>query len=51
MKKKSVSRSAFFNPRVLIGLSVVVAGVLLALAELRRVVRSRSERHKSDDER
>src|SRR5205823_8357376 len=31
MKKKSASRSAFFNPRVLIGLSIVLAGVFLAL--------------------
>src|SRR5207247_403073 len=31
MKKKSTSRSAFFNPRVLIGLGVVLAGVFLAL--------------------
>src|SRR5882724_10030932 len=34
MKKKSASRSAFFNLRVLIGLFVVLAGVLLALASL-----------------
>ena len=32
MKKKSASRSAFFNLRVLIGLGVLVAGVFLALA-------------------
>src|SRR6266536_711099 len=32
MKKKSASQSAFFNLRVLIGLFIVVAGVLLALA-------------------
>ena len=32
MKKKSASRSAFFNLRVLIGLFVVLAGVFLALA-------------------
>ena len=32
MKKKSGSRSAFFNLRVLIGLSIVLTGVLLALA-------------------
>ncbi|MGC1321642.1 MAG: sialidase family protein, partial [Candidatus Udaeobacter sp.] len=32
MKKKSASRSAFFNIRVLIGVFVVLAGVLLALA-------------------
>ena len=32
MKKKSASRSAFFNVRVLIGLFVVLAGVFLALA-------------------
>jgi hypothetical protein len=34
MKKKSASRSAFFNLRVLIGLFVVLAGVFLALAGL-----------------
>src|SRR5438270_701537 len=32
MKKKSVSQSAFFNPRVLVGVVIVLAGVLLALA-------------------
>jgi hypothetical protein len=32
MKKKSASQSAFFNLRVLIGLFIVLAGVLLALA-------------------
>ena len=31
MKKKSVSRSAFFNLRVLIGLCVILAGACLAL--------------------
>ena len=31
MKKKSTSKSAFFNFRVLIGLFVVLAGVFLAL--------------------
>src|SRR5437870_11445591 len=31
MKKKSASRSAFFNVRVLIGLFIVLAGVFLAL--------------------
>ena len=31
MKKKSASQSAFFNPRVLIGLFIVLAGVFLAL--------------------
>ena len=31
MNKKSTSRSAFFNPRVLIALSVVLTGVFLAL--------------------
>ena len=31
MKNKSTSQSAFFNPRVLIGLSMVLAGVFLAL--------------------
>ena len=34
MKKKSASRSAFFNLRVLIGLFIVLAGVSLALAGL-----------------
>src|SRR5712691_8640033 len=34
MKKKSASRSAFFNPRLLFGLSIVLAGVFLALAGL-----------------
>src|ERR1700758_4902803 len=34
MKKKSASRSAFFNVRVLIGLFIVLAGVFLALAGL-----------------
>src|SRR5437667_6421100 len=34
MKKKSASRSAFFNLRVLIGLFVVLSGVFLALAGL-----------------
>jgi len=33
MKKKSASRSAFFNARVLIGLFIVLAGVVLALAQ------------------
>lgn len=32
MKKKSASRSAFFNVRVLIGLFILIAGVFLALA-------------------
>jgi hypothetical protein len=32
MKKKSASRSAFFNLRILIGVFVVLAGVFLALA-------------------
>ena len=31
MKKKSTSQSAFFNPRVLIGLFLVLAGAVLAL--------------------
>ncbi len=31
MKKKSASQSAFFNPRVLVGLFIVMAGVFLAL--------------------
>src|SRR5215831_2962720 len=34
MKKKSASRSAFFNLRVLIGLFVALAGVFLTLASL-----------------
>ncbi len=34
MKKKSASRSAFFNLRVLIGLFIVLAGVFLALLGL-----------------
>ena len=34
MKKKSTSQSAFFNLRVLIGLSIVFVGVFLALAGL-----------------
>ena len=34
MKKKSASRSAFFNLRVLIGLFILLAGVFLALAGL-----------------
>ena len=34
MKKKSASRSAFFNLRVLIGLFIVLAGVVLALIGL-----------------
>src|ERR1700745_2356841 len=34
MKKKSASKSAFFNLRVLLGLLAVVTGVLLALAGL-----------------
>src|SRR6266702_7428349 len=34
MKKKSASRSAFFNLRVLIGLFVVLTGVFLALIGL-----------------
>src|SRR6266581_2962788 len=34
MKKKSASRSAFFNLRVLIGFFIVLAGILLALAGL-----------------
>jgi hypothetical protein len=34
MKKKFTSQSAFFNPRVLIGLFIVLAGVFLALIGL-----------------
>src|SRR5947207_1377785 len=33
MKKNSTSQSAFFNLRVLIGLCIVIAGVVLALAQ------------------
>src|SRR5215813_1788945 len=32
MKKKSASRSAFFNVRVLIGVFILLAGIFLALA-------------------
>src|SRR5881628_662300 len=34
MKKRTISQSAFFNLRVLIGLFIVLAGVCLALAGL-----------------
>src|SRR4029450_11803007 len=34
MKKKSASRSAFFNLRVLIGLCIALAGISLALVAL-----------------
>src|SRR5215831_7097836 len=34
MKKKSASRSAFFNVRVLIGVFILLTGVFLALAGL-----------------
>ena len=34
MKKKSASKSAFFNLRVLIGLCIALAGISLALAAL-----------------
>ncbi len=34
MKTKSVSQSAFLNPRILIGLFIALAGVFLALAGL-----------------
>src|SRR5213082_56251 len=34
MKKKFTSQSAFFNPRVLIGLCIVLVGVVLALAQI-----------------
>src|SRR5439155_11026019 len=34
MKKKSASKSAFFNLRVLMGLCIVLAGVVLALGGL-----------------
>jgi hypothetical protein len=34
MKKKSVSQSAFCNPRILVGLLIVLTGVFLALAGL-----------------
>ena len=33
MKKKTTSKSAFFNPRVLIGLCVVLVGIVVALAQ------------------
>jgi len=33
LKTKSASQSAFFNPRVLIGLCIVLVGVVLALAQ------------------
>src|SRR4029450_11574913 len=34
MNKKFTSQSAFFNPRVLIGLCIVLVGVVLALAQI-----------------
>jgi hypothetical protein len=34
MKKKSASRSAFFNLRVLIGLCLALGGVALGLAQI-----------------
>src|SRR5438034_472602 len=34
MKKKTTSQSAFFNPRVLIGLCIALVGVVLALAQI-----------------
>src|SRR5215468_10458232 len=34
MKKKTAPQSAFFNPRVLIGLCIVLVGVVLGLAQL-----------------
>src|SRR6266511_6126541 len=34
MKKKSTSRSAFFNLRILIGLCIALAGIALALVAL-----------------
>src|SRR5438093_12363672 len=34
MKKKTTSQSAFFNPRVLIGLCIVLVGFVLALAQI-----------------
>src|SRR4029453_3977447 len=34
MNKKSTSQSAFFNPRVLIGLCIALAGVVLALRQI-----------------
>jgi hypothetical protein len=34
MNKKSTSQSAFFNPRVLIGLCIALAGVVLALTQI-----------------
>ena len=38
MKKQSASRSAFFNPRALIGFVLCSVGVLLALAGLSKSV-------------
>ena len=37
MKKKSASRSAFFNPKAIIGLLLAFAGVMLALLGFRNV--------------
>jgi hypothetical protein len=34
MNKKSTSQSAFFKPRVLIGLCIALAGVVLALTQI-----------------
>jgi hypothetical protein len=34
MNKKSTSQSALFNPRVLIGLCIALAGVVLALTQI-----------------
>ena len=38
MEKQSASRSAFFNPRVLIGFALCLIGVLLALVGLSKSV-------------
>src|SRR4051812_18468116 len=42
MKKKSASKSAFFNLRVLIGLCIALAGVFLALMGLNAYAANRT---------
>src|ERR1041385_7511816 len=49
MKKKSTSQSAFFNWRVLIGLSVVLAGVFGALSGLTANTVQAQQTHKIID--
>src|SRR2546428_13764852 len=44
MKKKSASHSAFFNPRVLLGVLIVLAGVSLALFAANPLGRSSTAR-------